>query len=395
MSRSISGLRAAFAGMCALAVAMGVGRFAFTPVLPMMQTDAGLTLKFAGWLAAANYIGYFLGALSAIRLRVREAVIVRTALLAVVVLTAGMGFTHSPAVWLVLRGLAGVASAWVLVFASAWSLQMLATLKQPRLGGTVFGGVGLGIMLAGGLCLVLLHFSANSELTWIALGLLALVLMLPTGPIYRATPSVDHNSANRDQPPPGGRRYLLPAICYGVFGFGYIIPATFLPAMAKRIIPDPAIFGWTWPLFGLAALLSPLLAGRLGARFTNRRIWAVAQLLMAVGVILPVIWTNIVAIGLAALCVGGTFMVITLAGLQEARRLAPQRPAGLMAVMTSMFAVGQILGPVLVSVLAGKSWGFTLALAVATVLLAASALALWRSRQTADAGIAVSKKSSA
>ena len=53
----------ALAGAVALAVAMGIGRFAFTPLLPMMLTDGVIDLPHASWLASANYLGYFIGAL--------------------------------------------------------------------------------------------------------------------------------------------------------------------------------------------------------------------------------------------------------------------------------------------------------------------------------------------
>src|SRR5579885_2814624 len=112
--------------MLMLAVAMGIGRFAFTPLLPMMQKDAGVTLALGGWLAAANYIGYLLGAYAAIHLKLPPARVIAGSLLAVAVLTAGMGWTHVPALWLLLRGLAGVASAWALVFTSSWALQRFA-----------------------------------------------------------------------------------------------------------------------------------------------------------------------------------------------------------------------------------------------------------------------------
>src|SRR3546814_16415570 len=62
----------AFSGLVALAVAMGIGRFAFTPLLPMMQNDAGLALTQGGWLASANYLGYLIGALAAGMLRSEE-----------------------------------------------------------------------------------------------------------------------------------------------------------------------------------------------------------------------------------------------------------------------------------------------------------------------------------
>ena len=82
--------------MLTLAVAIGIGRFAFTPILPMMQKDAGLTLAAAGWLASANYVGYFIGALSAIWIRARSAAIVRGSLAAIAFLTAGMGVIEYP-----------------------------------------------------------------------------------------------------------------------------------------------------------------------------------------------------------------------------------------------------------------------------------------------------------
>src|SRR5882672_8613428 len=106
----------AFIGLAALAVAMGIGRFAFTPILPMMREDAGLSVAAGGWLASANYLGYLIGALSAIGLRVRPASAVRAGLLAIGLSTLAMGLEHRFLAWAALRAVAGIASAWVLVF---------------------------------------------------------------------------------------------------------------------------------------------------------------------------------------------------------------------------------------------------------------------------------------
>jgi predicted MFS family arabinose efflux permease len=178
--------------------------------------------------------------------------------------------------------------------------------------------------------------------------------------------------------------------CYGLFGFGYIIPATFLPVMARHAIADPALFGWAWPIFGSAALVSTLAAGRLSAHVSNQLIWAIGHVLMAIGVAVPVVWPSIAGIVLSSLCVGGTFMVITSAAMQEARRVAPANSTSLMAVMTTAFAIGQILGPVLVSFVANQQRGLDISLFAASTLLVLSALALSRSsigeRQRARAG---------
>src|SRR6195256_1777700 len=118
------------------------------------------------------------------------------------------------------------------------------------------------------------------------------------------------------------RESLRLVLCYGAFGFGYIIPATFLPVMAKQAIADPAVFGWSWPVFGAAAIGSTLGAAILRGFIPNRRLWIASHLVMALGVALPIVWSGITPIMLAALCVGGTFMVITMVGMQEARSVA-------------------------------------------------------------------------
>ncbi len=381
--QNTSALRIALSAACMLAVAMGIGRFAFTPLLPMMQKDAGLSLAMGGWLATANYVGYLLGAYSATHLHFDPKRIVPLSLLATALLTAGMAGTDAPVAWILLRGLAGIASAWVLIFTSTWALHRLAALEAPSLRGVVFGGVGVGMILAGILCMLCLAVGWSSARSWIVLAIAALIMSLLSLPGFAA------GAASGDQPAAvpahgsraGGREVFTLALTYGIFGFGYIIPATFLPAMAKQRIPDPALFGWTWPVFGLAALVSTLVAGRLMVRYSNRGVWGMSHLIMGAGVVLPLLLSGMGGIVLAALCVGGTFMVITSAGIQEARRLAPHDPAPLMAKLTVAFALGQILGPLCVSLLPAGPQSLTLLLSLAAGLLGASGAALLLSRR--------------
>jgi len=375
----------AMAGLLALAVAMGIGRFAFTPLLPMMQRDEGLSLAQGAWLAAANYAGYLLGALSAMRVPIRAPVAIRAALVAIGVATLGMGLTHQLLTWVALRLVAGVASAWALVFASAWSLERLAVAGRPLLSGRVFAGVGTGIAIAGALCLAAMRAGENAAHAWLAIGALALTA---TASIWRVLA-------------PGARRPLRPGArdetalswdadaarlvaCYGAFGFGYIIPGTFLPVMARQAIRDPLIFGWAWPLFGAAAAITPLLAAAPTRRLGNRRVWMLSHVAMAIGVLLPAWSPGIPSVMAAAVVVGATFMVITLTAMQEARAMAGARATRLMAAMTAAFAVGQILGPVCASYLADGDGRFGRALLLASAVLLASAWLL-RQRRTREA----------
>ncbi len=365
-------LRAAAAGLAALALAMGIGRFAFTPLLPLMQDDAGLSLSDGGYLAAANYLGYLAGALWAAR-PARSARAIHASLLAIAAATAAMGVAHTLPCWLLLRFAAGVASAWALVHVSAWALPRLAT-GGPRLGGVLYSGVGAGIALAGLLCFALMASGVTSANAWLTLGLLALVVTACLWPLIAdgsEAPRVHQRGALRWTPDMA--RLVM---CYGAFGFGYIIPATYVPAMAKALLHDPLSFGWAWPVFGAAAAVSTVVAASLIRRHGNRRVWGAAALAMAIGVAAPLIVPGAAGIILAALLVGGTFMVITMAGLQEARAVGGAYAPQLMAAMTAAFAAGQVAGPLVVSILARRPHGFALALAIAAVVLVLSAVAL-------------------
>src|SRR5262249_18820497 len=238
----------ALAGLVALAVAMGIGRFAFTPILPMMQHEGLVSIASGGWLASANYLGYFAGALSAMFIRLAPATAIRASLAAIVVTTLAMALDDHMASWIAWRTIAGVASAWVLVFGSAWALERLTALSRPTLGGTVFTGVGAGIAVAGIACLAAMHFDASSKQAWIVLASIALVLAAPAWPLVGSGASRPAAQAMRFDL----HGFVKLSLCYGALGFGYIVPATFLPAMAREAIPDPAILASTWAIFRTA-----------------------------------------------------------------------------------------------------------------------------------------------
>jgi MFS family permease len=180
--------------------------------------------------------------------------------------------------------------------------------------------------------------------------------------------------------PPGDERGLV--LCYGLMGFGYILPATFLPALARSVVDNPRVFGLAWPVFGATAALSTVLAGWLLRRASRLQVWAASQLAMGVGVLLPSLWRNGGTITASALLVGGTFMVITLAGVQEVRERAPGQATRLVGRITAAFALGQIAGPVLSALLlqvpALREHGLALALQAGAAGLLASAAWLWR-----------------
>jgi len=373
------GMRVALAALAALAVAMGIGRFAFTPILPMMQQDSGLSVSDCGWLASANYLGYLIGALSAVRLRAGAAAAIRTGLAVIGVSTLAMALHDGFLLWVLLRTVAGIASAWVLIFVSAWSLERLSVLGRPQLGGVVYTGVGAGIVVAGAACLVAMSLHASSSAAWTSLGLASLATAAIVWPVFGAGGAPVRDARETHEAKSRGRDFWRLVLCYGVYGFGYIIPGTFLPVMAKQAIADPALFGWAWPVFGAAGAASTLLTAWIGSRFTRRGVWAASCVVMGAGVVVPLVLPGLAGILVAALCVGGTFVVVTMVGMQEARAVAGAGAHTLIAAMTSAFALGQIIGPLAAAYWVRATGGFSGALMLASALLALSALALvWR-----------------
>lgn len=366
----------ALAGLAGLALAIGIGRFAYTAILPMMQADQGLSLADGSWLALVNLVGYLIGGLTAARFRHQPVFCVRLAIGLIVLSMALMAFIDQLWWWTVLRLITGAASAWVMVMLSILCLPQLNT--RPALAGWVFSGVGSGVALGGLVCLALVALDLSSAFAWVILALLCAALgsvvwhrfpNIAPNPIAPNTNPTDANTAHHaraghgvDQP----RLWRL-VTCYGLYGFGYVLPATYLPAQARVLLQESWLYSLAWPVFGLAAAGSTLVAAALAHRFGRLPTWVGAHVLMAFGVVLPVFLPNLVAIIVAAIAVGGTFVVITLLAMQEAQRHGGQQAPIWMARLTTAFAIGQLFGPLFVMGL-GERLSLSLLLA-ATVLL--------------------------
>ncbi len=377
-------------GMAALAVAMGVGRFAFTPLLPLMLRDGTLSAVGGAEWAAANYVGYLVGALTApafVAVPLRGLLI---ALVGVAISTLAVGLVDdgAQAAGAGMRALAGVFSAWALICASAWCLPYLANRRMTHLGAWIYTGVGLGIAVTGAVAWI--GGTQPARWLWLELGALACfgagIVAWLTVPVPTPESSIAQRGKSRASARGVWRRHAGLLFCYGAFGFGYIVPATFLPAMAREHTSNPLVFGLAWPLFGLAAVASVAASARWLAEWPRARVWALAQAVMAFGTGLTLVTSQIPALALTAILVGGTFMVATMAGLQLARELEPRSPAPLLAALTVAFALGQIAGPVVIRLLGPGLRGGWDALAwasgAATALLAGSSLWLWHFRKS-------------
>jgi len=370
--------RAALAGMVALAVAMGLGRFAFTPALPLMLHEGKVDLQGGGLLASLNYLGYFVGALSCAAIHVRASAMVRIGLASTAVLLLGMGLLHGFTAWGVMRTAAGVMSAWTFVFASGWGLRRLAETGAPKLGGVIYAGPGVGILLAGVLGSITARWGADGA--WIGYGLAAVVLSALIWTVFDdgnhhaalAAPAPSQAAGARPAARSSEARWLVSL--YGIAGFGYIITATFLPVIARQALPGSPWPDLFWPLFGLAVIPGAILGARLPLHWDNWLMLAACYLMQALGVLLSVAWPTVAGFGLGSLLLGLTFTAITLFAVRDARRLRGNAAAGLIGLATASYGVGQILGPLFAAPLAQRTGSFSVPLLVAAAALAAGAV---------------------
>jgi predicted MFS family arabinose efflux permease len=405
--------RVALSGLLALAVAMGIGRFAFTPLLPMMLRDGAVDLQGGGWLATANYVGYFFGALSGMLARGRPTRMIRWGLGLTALLTLGMGITMTvPAdsllsgfrqpIWLLLRAASGIASAWVVVFASGWCLVRLTQLRVPRLGGIIYCGPGLGILVTGLAAGGVSAIGWSASATWTLFGMLAFALSAliwrtfgrepePFGAAAPPGPAANAASGIADQD--RHRRLQVESrvlvFAYGLSGFGYIITATFLPVIARNAMPDSNLHDIFWPLFGACAAIGAWLAVFIPVHVDQRRLLGVCYLMQAAGVLASVLWPSMAGFAFGSILLGLPFTAITLYGMREGQRLAlaMHSPANrLMGLLTASFGLGQIAGPPLATQLVRQSGSFSPSLLVAAGALILGAVVLFSMSTASPAG---------
>lgn len=376
--------KVAVAGLCGLALALGVGRFAYTPLLPMMQTDQGMSLQTGSWLALANMLGYLIGGLSGKYLTDHPVRYARLSFLCIAVSLFGMALSSNEFLWGFWRLVAGVCSAWMMIMVSILTLPRL--LGSPRLPGLVYCGVGSGIAIAGALCALFVLLGLTSGAAWMALGAVSIVLGMPLWRVFRSAwdqpvsklPVKESSSDEPGQPVDESRLWLL-VVCYGLYGFGYILPATYLPAQARLLLEQSWTYSLAWPVFGVAAALSTLVASIVATRMGLLNTWLYAQIVLLIGVLTPIVLGNMAGILFASLCVGGTFVVITLVAMQEANKRAKAQSGIWMARLTAAFAMGQVLGPAAIVMLRGHLES-GLWLAAAVLLISTVALG-WQARQ--------------
>ncbi|MGP9663789.1 YbfB/YjiJ family MFS transporter [Halomonas sp. AOP22-C1-8] len=359
--------RVLLAGVCSQLLCVGIARFAYTPLLPIMQQHTWMGDADGGWLAALNYAGYMLGAVLAASIRsiyIKDT-LYRIGLVLAVLTTVGMALTENFWLWAALRFFAGLSSSAAMLLASGLILHWLMNHHQRGELGIHFAGLGLGIVLAAVAVELMLAFSLDWQSQWWIFGVLGAVLLIPA---WRWLP-------RPVKPAPGARQGELPAAmppsrtfmrlmlpAYFCAGYGYVINATFIVTIVER---EPLLAGagnWTFAVVGLAAAPAVMLWDLVARRIGYLGALVVAMSIQAVGIVLPAISSNLVVVLLSAVLYGGTFLGCVSLVLTMAGRLYPASPARLMGQMTLAYGAAQIFAPALTGVLAEASGHYTVGL---------------------------------
>jgi predicted MFS family arabinose efflux permease len=369
----------AIGGAVSLASAMGIGRFAYTPILPEMVAALHLTASQAGLIASANFAGYLIGALVAAAsfFAPRRRGWMLAALLVSALTTGAMAATSSVLAFVLLRFTGGFASAFALVFTTSLVLDRLSAAGRGHLAPHQFAGVGAGIAISAILVAQLGAQHIAWQWQWLANAALSVLAFIAVAMLIRPHRHTASSSTATSNGRVGAPLAAL-ITAYGLFGFGYVITATFLVQLVRTNAAIAPLEPYVWLLVGLAAVPSVPLWNWVERRLGMGMAFAIACLLLAVGVLTSVLWIAPAgAIG-AAILLGSTTIGITVMGLVGARRLAAGSASRIIGLMTASFGLGQIIGPIFAGWVHDLTGAFLLPSVAAAAAVVLAALLVWR-----------------
>ena len=340
--------RVYFAGICSLIVTVGVARFSYSLLLPVMQDSAGLTESGGGWLATANFMGYMSGVLLAASLHNLHLkyYLQRAYLLLSVLTSVAMVMTTDIIAWAILRFIAGICASGGFIIASGLILKWLVRHNHRAELGIHFAGAGLSIIITSLLFELMLGLSADWQQQWLALAVLALIVSIPAW-LWMPHPSAGEQQGEVAQDnPPTNLFKLLMMSAYFCAGYGYVVSSTFIVDIVERTEGLQGQGGLTFLLIGLAATPAALIWDKIARKTGFLKALLAAYCLQAMGIILPVLNDSLSAVIISALLFGGTFIACVSLVLTMAGKFYPSNPAKFMGTMTLAYGAAQIIAPV-------------------------------------------------
>ena len=333
-------MKVIWGGILLLAVAMGIGRFSYTPLLPFMQVELHLSNKMAGFIALSNYLGYLIGSiLCTFAMFKNKRFALLTMILISMISILILGIVDNIWVIFAARFVSGVSSAVIFIFTTQMILTYIQTIQKTHFAGYLYSGVGVGIV---GSSLIILLFSSHLPLggLWILLAVISLIIGVIGFYLIRDIPIMPVQSITK-----GKNIVILYWLYFSYFleGLGYIITGTFIVNVAKSTPTIQFNSSLIWLVVGVAAIPSCMLFIRLADKFGYASVLTFALILQAIGIVLPVFSITNWSFFLSAFLFGFTFMGIT--ALTNA--IVKQINVSAIGILTAFYALGQIIGPVI------------------------------------------------
>lgn len=348
MTSSIERIKVLTAGVISLILMLGVARFAYTPLLPLMQQQASLGISEGGWLASINYMGYFTGVLIAASISnmMLKDRLYRLGIIVAIISTLGMALTTNFWVWSLMRYFAGLSSAAGILLGSGLILNWLIRHHYRSELGIHFAGAGLGIAFCSYIVSVMTpDFDWREQ--WFALSILGVLMAIPAW-VWLPKPKDSHlmksGEALVDNPPSTAYLKLFIA-AYMCAGVGYVISATFIVAIVNQQNPLADEGTLVFMVLGLAAAPACIIWDLVARKMGDLNALALAFAIHTLGIVLPVFNTGSTAAYISAILFGGTFIGIVSLVLTMAGRLYPSAPSKMMGKMTISYGVAQIVAP--------------------------------------------------
>jgi len=357
------------------AVTVGFARFGYALILPAMQSDLSLTYAQAGWLNTSNSLGYLLGSIMTVlyvsrlgnhRLFVAGLLITTLSLLA-------NGLVSNFYLLNVIRFITGVAGAWAFICGG-----VLASVLGSRAIVIYFGGGGSGMLLTGTTLPWLFELYGAQAWPWAWMGTALICTPVTIAALAAARYSVEPGTP--DQKAPWSWRACSKAfLAYFMFGLGYIAYMTFIVAWVRgHTSPAWSMAATTsvmWSILGVMSILAPTVWARLFHGRTNGVPMAAAMTTLGIGAILPLLLPNLAGIWLSAALVGvSVFMVPSAVTGFVKGNLAPGAWGSALAAATTLFALGQTIGPAAAGWVSDVTGSLSTGLSLSAAILFAGAL---------------------
>ena len=356
-------------GIAALTIAVGIGRFSYTPILPYMISELNLTTTEAGLIASSNYLGYLLGSLIPIFPQFPKnirSIFIYSIFISITSLFA-MGLTNTFEVFILIRFIHGIFSAFVLILGTSLIVSHVQKKGKIFLGTAHFSGVGLGMALSAIVVSYLGFLNFTWDELWFSIGILAIILsfqIIKFTPIQKA--EVKYNLKSKNKTSLG---FSLITISYGLYGFGYVAFGTFISTMSRLTPGLEKTEPYVWFVVGVTGIPSVFFWNWFGSKIGNDIGLFLANLILGLGVLFSVLINNEFGIFISCILFGLSFVPITSMCLLEGQKRFSGSFIVSTAILTFSFSIGQMIGPYLSGLLTDYYGSFFFSMIISGIVL--------------------------